>query len=479
MRTWGLGSANVLLFAAGIVAGLACGGRAAIDDRACVSSDECEDGGRCQAGSCLPSSFAAPGAGASSGPGGAPASSSGECTRSSGCYTPPDVGVAGSAAVGAGGAGRGGSGSGGSSGGFGMGGAGVAPSGGAGGIGGSGSAGSASNGGSGGSAIPDFDRPVLPSAFVGATAIANDPGRDRVYVAVGASAPDFANGILTFEPSTGSVVGATWVAGNPTSLAISADGTTLWVGLHDTSSVLEVDVSGLEPVVGSEYPLPPTEFPPYPHAAGPMVVLPGTTSSLAVSLHYDALSPSFAGVVLLDDGVPRPLRLPSHTGASRLALGPDGYLLGYNNLHTGFGMYSIAVSADGLTQTEHTNLIGGFATDIVYEDTRLFGTDGAVVGVTNPEFPLLLGHLPATGAVFPDTAAGVVWVLREPQSTEHLALVLVDLRTLGLIDATEYLNQVMSPRNLVRSTGGVFVFIADTFGADGFTLESSVFWTRP
>jgi len=31
----------------------------------------------------------------------------------------------------------------------------------------------------------------------------------------------------------------------------------------------------------------------------------------------------------------------------------------------------------------------------------------------------------------------------------------------------------------VRSTSGVFAFIADTFGADGFTLESSLYWMRP
>lgn len=69
-----------------------------------------------------------------------------------------------------------------------------------------------------------------------------------------------------------------------------------------------------------------------------MVLLPGTTSSLAVTLHIDNLSPSLVGVVLLDDGIPRPARLPGHTGASRLTGGPNGYLFGFNNLRGGFGL---------------------------------------------------------------------------------------------------------------------------------------------
>jgi hypothetical protein len=213
-----------------------------------------------------------------------------------------------------------------------------------------------------------------------------------------------------------------------------------------------------------------------------MVVLPGTTSSLAVSLHYDGLSPSLAGVVLLDEGVARPLRLPSHTGASRLTQGPEGYLLGFNNLHTGFGVYTITVSDDGLSQTEHPNLVAGFDTDITFDSGVLFGTDGAVISFSSPEFPLPRVPLPVTGQVFPHIATDAAWVLQEaePQAEATLvSLVLVQLSTREVFDRTDFGTPVRAPRHFIRSANGVFAFIADSADAGGFELESGVYWMRP
>lgn len=349
--------------------------------------------------------------------------------------------------------------------------------------GGSPSGGSAPGGGSAGAPpVQPPSLPLLPLALRGATTIVSDPVRGRFYVAVGLGARAYSASIVTFDPDAGAVIADLPVTVNPDSLAISDDGSTLWAGLHESSSVLKIDTSGDVPVAVAEYSLPPTESPPYPHAAGPMVVLPGTTSSVAVSLHYDALSPSLAGVVVLDEGAARPLRLPSHTGASRLTRGPDGYLLGFNNLHTGFGMYAISVSADGLTQTEHANLITGFDTDIVYDTNLLFGSDGAVVGVSSPNFPILRRPLPVTGPVFPDVAAGVVWVLegaRSEADARPVSLVLVNLPTLEVLARTSFGTPVLTPRHFVRSSDGVFAFIADSYDAEGYTLESGVYWMRP
>lgn len=183
-------------------------------------------------------------------------------------------------------------------------------------------------------------------------------------------------------------------------------------------------------------------------------------------------------MVLLDDGVPRPLRLPGHTGASRLTRGPDGYLLGFNNLHGGFGVYSIAVSDDGLTQTEHPNLISGFETDIVYDDNQLFGTDGSRVSVANPESPLLLGQLPARGPVVPENLLGVAWVLEGATSHAYpapLSLVLINLRGLTLLDTTPLATDVLMPRHFVRASGRALAFIADAPSSNGIDFESGVY----
>jgi hypothetical protein len=441
--------------------GLACGGRAALDDDTSAGGGgaalgqrpdrqpPAPSGGNCSSAYCVGATPPSYGTGGANAP-------------------PPSSGSAGSSSTSG-------------TGGFGFGDVGFGGSGFAGSVG----TGAASGGSGGSSGAPPVDTPsapLLPRTLTGATAIVSDPVRERFYVAVGANVLRSENSIVTLEPSSGAVLSEVPVSATPDSLAISDDGTTLWVGLHDASTVLKVDLSGEVPVPLVEYALPPTDAPPYPLAAGPMVVLPGTTSSLAVSLHYDGLSPSLAGVVVLDEGVARPLRLPSHTGASRLTRGPDGYLLGFNNLHTGFGVYTISVSADGLTQTEHANLVAGFDTDIVFDSGLLFGTDGAVISFSSPEFPLPLGRLPVTGQVFPHLATDAAWVLQEadPQAeATRVSLVLVQLATREVFGRTDFGTLVRRPRHFIRSANGVFAFIADPADATGFELDSGVHWMRP
>jgi hypothetical protein len=307
-----------------------------------------------------------------------------------------------------------------------------------------------------------------------------DPLRERVYVAMGSTAPKFPNSIVLLDPSTTQMIMQTSVGPNPTSLTLSDDGSTLWVGLHDSSSVRKVDVSGAAALPGAEYVLPPGDYAPYPHAAGPMVVLSGTTSSLAVTLHIDNLSPSLVGVVLLDEGVARPQRLPSGSGASRLTRGPGSFLLGFNDMDGAFGMYSIAVSPEGLSQTEHRNLISGFETDITYDSNLLFATDGSIVDVSNPELPLAAGRLPVAGPVLPSVTAGLAWVLVGAQSHAYpapLSLAVIELQTLGIVSSTVLGTEILLPRGLIRSASGVLAFIADDpeQTATGFEFTSGVY----
>ncbi len=211
-------------------------------------------------------------------------------------------------------------------------------------------------GGNGGSNSVDPEFPSLSRYLPGATALVSDPLRTRFYVAMGTSAPSFPDSIVTFDAALAHVIGTISVGANPDTLAISDDGTTLWAGLHDNSSLVKLDVQGDTPVLLAAHPLPalaPEEFAPRPHVAGPMVVLPGTTSSLAVTLHIDNLSPSLVGVVVLDDGVPRPARVPGGRGPARLTRGPNPYLMGFNNMDGAFGVYTIEVTADGLHEAEH------------------------------------------------------------------------------------------------------------------------------
>jgi hypothetical protein len=175
-----------------------------------------------------------------------------------------------------------------------------------------------------------------------------------------------------------------------------------------------------------------------------MAALPGSNTSLAVSLHRWGVSPSFAGAVVLDDGVPRAMQTSGHTGAARLVAGPTGWLFGFNNLHTGFGFYAIKVAATGLTQTEHPGLINGFDTDIVYAANRVYATSGEVVDVSNPAAPVRAGKFGFVGVMAPRPAANRVFMISAGDS----------------FDRTEARLRVLDPGAFVQVTSAAITGLA-------------------
>ena len=268
-----------------------------------------------------------------------------------------------------------------------------------------------------------------------------DPTRNRFYVTVQAAAPSFANELVVIDPATAVTVDSVFVGSNPSSMAISADHSTLWVGLDGSFEIIEVDLTTPSPTPGPSYPLPPSIQGDL-AAAGPMVVLPGTTDSVAVSLHRFNVSPSFAGVAILDAGVPRPILTPGHTGAARLTGGPDGWLFGFNNLHTGYEFWAIEVLADGPAQSEYSDLVDGFQTDITYADGFVFATSGQVVDVSNPAAPWPAGTFPFSGAVLPQPELGRVLMLSPPDFDSATALRVLSPETFTEVGYAEILAEV-------------------------------------
>lgn len=248
-----------------------------------------------------------------------------------------------------------------------------------------------------------------------------DRERELLYVTVRGDAPEHPNELVVIDPQLLEVVDTMFVGSNPGTLALSDDGTTLWVGLDGSHEIARVNLETTPPTVEDSFVLPPGDWGDLAQA-GPMVVLPGTSDSVAVSLHRPDVSPSFAGVAILDDGIPRPDQTPGHTGASRLTGGPPGWLFGYNNLHTGYGFYAIEVLANGPTQTEHSDLIAGFGTDIVYADGRVYATSGEIVDVSNPGQPIPAGEFPFAGLVIPQLEQQRILMLSPPNFNESLAV---------------------------------------------------------
>ena len=200
-----------------------------------------------------------------------------------------------------------------------------------------------------------------------------DQGSAKIYASVAATSPTESNSVVAIDPITGVITGSTFVGSNPGRIARSDDGRFLYLGIDGANSVRRVAIpsltAGLQWSVGAGL------------VAGDLEVLPHFPNAVAVSRQNPGSSPPLAGVTIYDDGVARPTSSPGHTGGNRIEfLESAAVLYGYNNAHTGFGFYEIAIDANGASHASETGgLVGGFSTDIVGAAGRVYGTDGSVV----------------------------------------------------------------------------------------------------
>ena len=160
--------------------------------------------------------------------------------------------------------------------------------------------------------------------------LAHDASRGLIYVAADAQAPMHPSSIVTVDAATGAKTSVVPVGNDPQPLALSDDGSVLWVGLAGERRVRRM-TPGTTPVPGAAYSLPmllTTGDPSMPHS---LAVLPGTPSSIAVGVHGSQYGGG--GVFILDDGVPRANWVqPPEVLVFSLANGPAGYLIGYRRL---------------------------------------------------------------------------------------------------------------------------------------------------
>ncbi len=188
----------------------------------------------------------------------------------------------------------------------------------------------------------------------------------------------YPNRLVEIDPATGSVARSVAIGSDPRLLAMASDGRQLYVGVDGQNAVRRVDVTtfvpGIELSLGGDGFLGPTY-------AGDLAVLPGRPLSVAVTRYYRGVSPPLAGTTIFDDAVARPNTGPGHTGGSRIEFaGSDSLLFGYNNLSTGFNLFTFSVEPTGLRLLRDVgSLITGFSTEIVGAAGRIYGTNGIVV----------------------------------------------------------------------------------------------------
>jgi DNA-binding beta-propeller fold protein YncE len=232
--------------------------------------------------------------------------------------------------------------------------------------------------------------PVAPRTLdLRANALLVDPTRGRIWASIPSTNPG-GNTVAELNPVTGTVVSRIQVGSEPGPMALSDDGTALFVGLSGANGFKRIDLTTR--TVGQMVSLTlPFEDQAYATDIG---VQPGSNTTIAVTTGSHSSTGTY-GPAIYDGEVRRPNMLGVYQG-TELAWTSPSRLISYNGSHTGSELYEVRVDANGATITDEVREgLSAFSTELVFVGSRLYGSDGSVVSPTSLQ---QLGHFQ-----FPDS----------------------------------------------------------------------------
>jgi hypothetical protein len=308
-----------------------------------------------------------------------------------------------------------------------------------------------------------------------------DPTRQKILASVPSSvAAPLGNSIAIIDPVSRSVVGSVPTAAEPDRLALSDDGTTLWIGVDASHSIQRVDMT--TQTAGAQFPLATSIFGPV--VAQDIKIAPGSKDTIAVARGVPGLSPGNQGVTIFDNGVPRRDATPSFNQIDTIAFGASATILyGFNNETTEFGFRRMNVTPTGLTVQDVTPLPAGFGATLQFQNGLVYFNSGLVIDPTATP-PAVVGAFPParagfTNAFLPSSADGKAFYMAGPDTAgglyvfglttfDLLAHVPVDLGTTDIHDLIRFGADSIAVRTAgtfntsgVRSGGQIF-FLGST-----------------
>jgi hypothetical protein len=251
--------------------------------------------------------------------------------------------------------------------------------------------------------------PLVFTAFVAITNndIVYNPTDGLLYASVPVSGVGSGgNSVVGIDPVTGNVMRQIQVGSNPNKLALSTDGTQLFVGLDGAASVAQVNLTTGTVVnqffLGGGQGIYNT-----PSTASFLAAVPGSPNSVAVAT-TGGLG-NGAAVSIFDSGVARP-NTSTTAGEGPLSFGSSSSTL---YLANGSTIEQLTVGSTGITASANLASLSGQVTSIQYDNGRLYLSTGQVL---NASAGALLGtfyssgNTPASGPIVSDSALGRAFV---------------------------------------------------------------------
>lgn len=242
---------------------------------------------------------------------------------------------------------------------------------------------------------------------IGANDMVYSTYNSKLYVTLPSVNGSSGNSIGWINPLTATLEGTTPVGSEPSVMAISSNGQTIFCGFNGSSTVRKFDATnntasiqfplGSDTSTGAFY-------------ADDIEVMPNNPNSVVVSRRNTGYSPRHEGVAIYDNGIMRPITTQDHTGSNQIEFADEVSLVGYNNETTEFGFRRININPDGLTQTSVSNsLVNGFGLKFSTYNKKAFFSNGVVIDFNLA--PYVSGTFSnSNGPAIYDTYTGLVCV---------------------------------------------------------------------
>jgi hypothetical protein len=243
-----------------------------------------------------------------------------------------------------------------------------------------------------------LDGAIATRLAVTVSDVVYDPTRDVLYASVADTDPTYPNQIITVDPDTNQIVASRSIGTKPASLAIDANGTALYVGVDGRGDVEKYSL----PDWTKQWAYTFTTYLSQQTVAEDIEVMPGQPDTIAVSRKVPGMSPSHAGVVVIDGGVARSDITHGHIGSNSIAFGADPATLYGTSTESSGKLYVHQIGANGVTEQQAIDGLGGGM--LAYHAGFVYDSAGRIVDVTGAT-PTLADTLPgvsATVAIDPD-----------------------------------------------------------------------------
>lgn len=254
--------------------------------------------------------------------------------------------------------------------------------------------------------------PLPYTAYVGIpnNDLVYNPADGLLYVSVPSSAGSpLGNSIVGIDPVTGNTMRSIFVGSNPNKLALSSDGTQLFVGLDGTGALAQVNLTTGH--VTNQFLLgegPGAYNPPY--TAAYLAAVPGEPNSVAVAA--TGTSTGGPGVTIYDSGVARAKTSSSlNFGDGALAFGSSASTL---YMMSSPSVYEMTVDSTGITGGSTFYSSNNYSGDYIqYDNGSLYLSSGVVLDASTAALLGTFYATPSAAAIGPmvsDSTLGLAFI---------------------------------------------------------------------